>query len=139
MKEKSLYPLWGGLYIVCMLLGVIPERSALGAALMMLLAAAFFIPGLLLLIRAYRNKDTKALHRLRLICIASLGLTALFLILNILVAPAGSDSLRQLMEVLLHLVSAPMLCAGHWALSLFLWGCLLMGTFPRILGKKAVF
>ncbi len=136
MKEKTLYPLWGGLYIICMLLGTIPERSALGAVCMTVLALLFFVPGVLLLIRAYEHGDPRAMKRIRWISLTSLGLTALFLVLNILVAPGGSASLRELMEVLLHLVSAPMLCAGHWALSLFAWGCLFMGSFPRIVGKK---
>ncbi len=136
MKEKTLYPLWGGLYILCVFFGVVSERSALGAALLMVLSLVFFIPGVWLLAGAYRRSDRKALRRIRLICLCSLGLTALLLVLNIAVAPAGSTSVRELMEVLLHLVSAPMLCSGHWALSLFLWGCLLMGTFPRVLGKK---
>ena len=59
----------------------------------------------------------------------SLVLTLCFLVANMAVAAA--ETTNKLLHVLLALVSAPMLCGQYWAMSLFLWACLLFATFIK--------
>lgn len=64
----------------------------------------------------------------------SLGATAVLVIANILSA-FGSPALGLFLHGMLTIVSAPMLCSGYWALSLFLWASLLIGSLA-LLWKK---
>ena len=55
----------------------------------------------------------------------SLGLTLLALVLNVLSA-MGTVTMGNVLFAVLIVVSSPMVCSGYWALSLFLWACLLI-------------
>ena len=56
---------------------------------------------------------------------AALGLTLLALVLNVLSA-MGTVTMGNALFGVLIVVSSPMVCSGYWALSLFLWACLLI-------------
>ncbi len=124
MNKKLLALLWAGLFIVCAGLGFIPERTETVQLLLTLLSLLFFLPPALLLYDAGRNRDTAAVQLIRNLAALSLGLTMVLLILNFLTAFA-SETLGQILHYVLIIVSSPMLCSGHWAMSLFLWACLL--------------
>lgn len=135
MREKILYALWGCLYILCVGLGTLPEPEGFGKAVLVGISLLFFVPGALLLADAVKTGSKNALLRLRVVCLCSLGLTAALLIANILAVNASAQTGQVLTDLLL-LVSAPMYCSQYWLLSLFLWSCLLVGSFPRLwLGK----
>ena len=55
----------------------------------------------------------------------ALGLTLLALVLNVLSA-MGTVTMGNVLFAVLIVVSSPMVCSGYWALSLFLWACLLI-------------
>lgn len=131
MKEKILYALWACLYILCVGLGTAGTVEGIGKIFFVLTALIFFIPGVLLLVFGLREKNKKMLLRVRIVCICSLVLTLIFLVANFLTANA-SDATGYAMFELLNLVSAPMLCSQYWILSLFLWACLLMGSFTKL-------
>ena len=131
MKEKILYALWACLYILCVGLGTVGTVEGIGKIFFVLTALIFFIPGVLLLVFGLREKNKKMLLRVRIVCICSLVLTLIFLVANFLTANA-SDATGYTMFELLNLVSAPMLCSQYWVLSLFLWACLLMGSFTKL-------
>lgn len=130
MKEKILYALWGAMYILCVGLGRIQEPAGFGKALLVCTAVLFFLPGAILLYDGIRAGNRKAALRIRIIAAASLGLTVAALAANILSAGASEAVGSTLYEVL-DLVSAPMLCGQYWLLSLFLWACLLTGSFTK--------
>ena len=129
MSKKILYALWGGLFILCTGLGFIPGFSPeVGSgvrAALTVLSVAFFLPPAWLLYAAGRQKDTQTLKRVRNLSALSLGLTVLTLILNLLSA-LGTVTLGNVLYGILIVVSSPMVCSGYWALSLFLWACLLL-------------
>lgn len=129
MKRKILYALWAVLFILCAAFGFIPEPEGLTATVLTLLSVACFIPPALLLYRAGRN-DALLIRNLSAL---SLGLTVALLILNFLMA-FSSETLGLILHYVLIIVTSPMICSGHWAMSLFLWACLLMGSL-RILKK----
>ena len=134
MIKRVLYPIWCALYIICLCLGAIPERSTAGEVALTVISILFFVPGFTLLAQSLRCADRKGLMTLRLISGLSLGLTLLALVGNIL-SVFGSTLLGDILYWVLLAVSAPMLCCKFWALSLLLWAVLLFASFPR-LSKK---
>ena len=134
MKERVLYIAWVVLYAICAALGFYGEAAGFGKVLFVLTALIFFLPGIGLVVMGYREKNRKTLRRVRLISVVSLILTLTFLVANVAVAAAETTS--NVLHVLLVLVSAPMLCGQYWAMSLFLWACLLFATFVMLPKEK---
>ena len=121
MKRKLLYALWAFLFSLCAGLGFIPEPEGLIKKVLTAISLAVFLPPTLLL---YFGGVTDA-KLIRNLSALSLGLTTLLLILNFFTA-FGSETLGQVMHYVLIIVTSPMICSGHWAMSMFLWACLLM-------------
>ena len=130
MKNKTLFTLWGGLFIVCALLGFIPEPVGASRVLMTAVSILFFLPPAAVLYRAKQEGDDRNRQLIRNLSALSLGLTLGLLILNFLVA-FGAEAAGTMLYVMLVIVSSPMVCSGYWALSLFLWACLLMASLRR--------
>jgi len=131
MGNKTLYLIWGGLFIVCGLLGFIPEPTGALSVLLTVVAALFFVPGWILLIRARRNKNAAAASAVCWVSVLSLSFTLLFLVLNFLsgnATPAAGEFLYSLLVIF----SAPMVCSQYWVASLFLWACLLMTGWSMV-------
>ena len=133
MKQYTLSRLWAMLFILCAGLGFIPERTGALDAVLTLLSVAFFVPPALLLRQALRRGAAAEIRLIRNLSALSLGLTLALMVLSIVFA-AGSDGLGLFLHVVLVIVSAPMFCAGRWALSLFLWACLMVAAMKS--GKK---
>ncbi len=127
MKQASWFALWGGLFILCAGLGFIPEPSGVLRGVLTICSLVFFLPGAVLVYRGTREGDTHTLALVRNLAAASLGLTLVLLVLNLLTA-LRSELLGDVLYYVLVIVSSPMVCSGYWALSLFLWACLLIGS-----------
>lgn len=127
MNKKFLYALWGGMFIICGGLGFIPEPAGALGAVLTVLSLGFFLPPALLVWGAAREKDRYVLLLVRNLSALSLGLTLALLVLNFISALA-SEALGSVLYGILVIVSSPMIACGHWALSLFLWACLLMAS-----------
>ncbi len=125
MNKTVLFALWGGMFSICAGLGFIPEPSGILRWGLTAAALLCFLPPALLLYQASRCQDLPAVKLVRDLSALSLGLTLVCLILNFLVV-FRSETLGQMVHAVLVIVSSPMICSGHWALSLFLWACLLM-------------
>ena len=134
MTKKTLFALWGGMFIICAGLGFIPEPEGSLQVLLTLIALAFFVPPAMLLYRAVKDHDTHTVTLVRNLSGLSLVLTLVFLIANFMTA-LSSETLGTLVYYILVIVSSPMICSGHWAMSLFLWACLLMVSL-KALRKK---
>ena len=132
MKEKILYAIWASLYILCVGLGTVENAAGLGKALLIASAVIFFLPGGALLYHGLQTGNKKVLQRLRLVCLTSLVLTLILIVANLMSVSASAKTGKVLYD-LLQLFSAPMLCGQYWALSLFLWACLL---FSCLKGRK---
>ncbi len=133
MSKKFLTALWACLFIVCAGLGFIPEPEGTLSTLLAIFSLLFFLPPALLLRDAKKSKDIAAIQLIRNLAVLSLGLTAALLILNFLTV-FSSEVLGQVLHYVLIIVSCPMICSGRWAMSLFLWACLL--TAAQNLLKK---
>ena len=127
MKKKSLFALWGGLFLVCGGLGFVPEPAGVVRGLLTVLSILFFLPPAVLVYQGRKDGDGHLLALIRNLSALSLGLTALLLILNFLTA-FRSEVLGNILHAVLVVVSSPMICSGYWVLSLFLWACLLTAS-----------
>ena len=125
MKNKILYLIWGGLFILCALLGFIPQPEGFLYAVLLITGILFFVPGGLLLYNAYCNKDIATMAVIRNVSLISLSATLIFLVLNFLSANA-TKAAGDLLYGFLVIFSSPMVCSQNWLISLFLWACLLM-------------
>ena len=123
MKNRFLFALWGVLWILCGLLGLMAEPVEGFRIFMRLAALGCFLPPVLLL----RSKDARTVRLIRNLAAASLGLTALLLGLNF-ASLGASETVGTLLHVALSVLSSPMLCGGNWLISLFLWACLLIAA-----------
>ncbi len=123
MNKRTVFALWGILFIFCAGLGFLPEQSWL----LTVAAILFFLPPAWLLYRGSLD-DTRLIRNLSAL---SLGLTLVLLILNFFTA-FSSEVLGQVLHYVLIIVSSPMICSGHWAMSLFLWACLLMASLKQL-------
>lgn len=140
MTRKTVFAVWGGLYILCAGLGFIPGTSGEVQpgvqGILTALSVLFFLPPMYLAHNAKKMDDRDTLRLLRNISALSLGVTLVLLVLNLLSALA-STWVGDLLHIILILVSAPMVCSGYWAASLFLWACLLMVCISAERGKRA--
>ncbi len=121
---------WGALYIICTIFGFIRTENGLLQAIFALFSIGFFLPPGILLYEAIEGKDQKTIRTVRYLSIASLSLTVLTLIGNVLTLPS-SEAVGDRMFGLLIVVSTPMISSQAWAISLFLWACLLFGSFVK--------
>lgn len=128
MKKTVLFALWGGLFVISAALGLADNTKA-----GLWVSILFFLPPSLLLYDAGKAGDKSAVLLIRNLAALSLGLTLVLLILNVVFA-VRSQAVGNFLHGILGVVSTPMLASGYWALSLFLWACLLM--VGRKLAKK---
>lgn len=134
-KNKKLSIAWAVLYGFCAAFGFIPTPDGVLMALMVTLSLAFFVPPAMLLYRAVPREDWQTIRRIRNLSILSLGSTMTMLILNFL-SVGASAAVGNVLYWLLILVSAPMVCGQFWAVSLFLWACLLMVSIAQLKKRK---
>ena len=131
MNRKILLALWGALFIICAGRGFIPEPAGAAGALLTALSVLFFLPPAALLYTAAKDRDSHTLQLVRNFSALSLGLTLVLLIANLITA-LRSEALGTALHYILTVVSSPMICSGHWAMSLFLWACLLMVSLRQL-------
>lgn len=129
MKKRILYITWGVLYALCAGLGHLAQPSDAQSVVLTLLSLAFFAPGAILLVDAWRSGDQKSRKELGWISGISLGLTLVLLVANVF-SVLWSEVVGTVLYELLIFVSVPMVCSRHWVLSLFLWACLFFATLP---------
>ena len=134
MNKKILFALWGGLFSLCAGLGFIPEPAPMLRWLLTVLSLACFVPPAVLLYRAGASENRDGAKLIRNLSALSLGLTLVLLVLNFLTA-LRAGNLGAVLSYALVIVSSPMVCSGHWAMSLFCWACLLMASL-RVLRRK---
>ena len=127
MEKKNVRYIWAGLFILTALLGFITEPNGLIKALMVISALAFFVPPAYLL----KQGDMQDVRLVRNLSIASLVTTAALLVMNVM-SVLASEAVGTGLYALLILLSAPMVCSQYWALSLFLWACLLMVSLKKL-------
>lgn len=135
MKQKLIYLLWLFLYIICVGLGTIYADILVLQLFQGLFALLFFVPPVLLVLEGLKEGQKKYLVQIRTISIISLALTLIFMIANIATVYA-TESVGNTLNQIYILVAAPMHCLPYGFISIFLWACLVMLTFPRLWKEK---
>ena len=130
MKNRFLYALWGALFILCAGLGFIPESDGALKLLRTGSSILFFLPPALLIWKALQERNRAALLLVRNLSIVSLSLSVALIIANFLTV-FRSQLLGDILHGILVVVSSPMICSGHWAMSLFFWACLLIASLKK--------
>ena len=127
MKKKGLFVLWGVLFVSCAGLGFVPQPAGALKWLLGLLGLVFFAPPVLLLARAQESSDRAVAALVRNLAIASLVLTLLALVGNVL-SLLGGVKLGNVLNAVLAIVSTPMFCSQIWVLSIFCWAFLMIAA-----------
>ncbi len=134
MNQKHLLTAWGALFVLCAGLGFLPglneQLPQTLSTFLTLLSLGFFLPPAILVWQGRNRGDRQVLTLVRSLSALSLGLTAVCLCLNFL-SVLAPQWVGDLSHYVLIVVSAPMVCSGQWALSLFLWACLLLTAKPK--------
>ena len=125
MNKVFYYTLWAGFFILCAGLGFIPEPAGFAKFCLVALSIGFFVPPVCLLRLAEKRGDRRNIRIVRDLAIASLVLTLALIIGNFMTL-GGSETVGNMLYILLCIVSAPMVCAQYWVLSLFGWACLMI-------------
>ena len=129
LSYKTLYIAWAVMFALTAVLGfAFPNAMGGGLIALRLTAILFFLPPVWVLVRAKREENRFHVLLVRWLSLASIGMTGVLLALNF-TSVLWSQAVGTALYAALVVVSAPMMCANHYALSLFLWGMLLAGTF----------
>ena len=130
-KVAITYGVWIVFYIVAVLLSLVNEPSLW----IRIYSIVFFVPGVMLAVWAAQQQDKVQIKRLRTICITSLVLSTVMLVVSLLTVKAAPQATRIISSIFI-IVSEPLWISPSWALSMFLWACILMITVPGILLPK---
>lgn len=134
MKKLSypiLYTLWASMFLLTAALGLLfPEASGADRWALMAVSVIFFVPPWMILHRAKAEQNQNHIRLIRYLALASVGLTAVLLVLNLKSAGHG-ESMGRALNAALSVVSAPMMCSNLFVLPIFLWGTLLTDTFVK--------
>lgn len=131
MKKSVIYTVWAVLYCICVGLGFTKDPEGLGKFLLTASSVIFFLPPFYLAWQARNEKNRKTMLVLRLVSIAVLSLSLILIALNFLSVYFSAQT-GLVLYVLLVMFTAPMVCSQYWALSLFLWACVLMLSLQKI-------
>ena len=135
MNKKLVFTLWGFLFALCGALGFVSQPGTALKILMNLFSLGFFAVGGWILWQAKMQKDTATINLIRVLSLASLMTTMVMLVANFL-SVLTPQWVGNLFHHMLVIVSSPMFCAPNWAVSLFLWACLMIGSH-KFLKKKS--
>ncbi len=135
VKYNALYLCWGALFIITVILGLaFPAPQGAMKALFRVISVVFFIPPWMILIKAKQEQNRKPRALVRHLSLASLILTLVLLIVN-LRSVGYSEAVGLALHAALTIVSAPMICSSLFALPIFLWATLLMGSVGKLKSK----
>ena len=101
-----------------------------GRLALQLTAAAFFLPPWLILAKAQAAGEKRHILLVRYLSLASIAGTCVLLALNIGSIGQGA-AVGNALNAMLTVVSAPLVCSNFYAMPLFLWGTVVMGSFRR--------
>ena len=135
MKKWLLYTAWAMMYVMCAVLGFIPNPQGVYYWALLAFSWFFFVPPIILVYQAIQSGDVPELKRIRLISLIWLGLTVILIGLNFLSVGFTAEG-GKFVYWLLIVGSSPMICGQIWVIPIFLWGCLLSATWQEILREE---
>lgn len=135
MKKWILYAAWAMMYVMCAVLGFIPNPQGAMYWLLLAFSLLFFMPPMILTGQSIKDGDVAELKRIRLISLIWLGLTVILIGLNFL-SVGFTAAGGKFVYWLLIIGTSPMICGQIWVIPIFLWGCLLSAAWQEIFKRK---
>ena len=131
LRYDRLYMLWGGLFALTALLGLVfPGATGFGRVLLLICTVGFFLPPWLILTKAKDAGDKRNLRLVRYLALGSLVMTMVLFCAGILSVRFG-EGLGNVVHVLMTIICAPLMCGNYYVLPMFLWATLLVGSFQN--------
>ena len=132
LSYKTLYIAWAGMFALTVVLGFqFPEpESRLLQVVLILIALLFFLPPWVVLVKAKAEDQRFHVRLVGLLAVASIVLTVLLIILNIM-SPMWSEAVGNALNAAMIVVSTPMVCSNFYVSSLFMWGVIIAEAFFR--------
>ena len=125
MKFKNVWLSWLYLFVLCAVLGFIPQATGFFKVLFVLIAVGFFVPGFVLLVKADHRDDVRTIGLVRNIAIVALIVTTILIMLNFMSATM-SKAWGDVLYVMLVVFASPLVTGQYWVLTLFGWACLMI-------------
>ena len=115
---------WVAMYVAAVAMGVFWPATAVST----IVGIAFFVPPAVLLWDGFRSGNQKRIRCIRILSLVSLLLT-MVLVSMIFVTVSSEKNIDKLMDMLLVLCAAPLMCFKAWLVSIFGWASLLSASF----------
>ena len=135
MKMKSIWLSWLYMFILCAVLGFIPTPTGIFKIVFVLIAAGFFLPGFMLLVKADHRGDEMTIRIVCNLSIAALVLTVVLILLNF-----GSALLSPVWGLVFYymlvIFASPLICGQYWVMTLFFWACLMIYSISLLKKRK---
>ena len=131
MSNAVLYTLWGAFYVLCAGLGFVSEPGRGVQFLMTALSVVMFAPPLMINYCASEKGDRRTLKLVRNLALCWLVLTSALLVASFLTAFA-SETVGNLLHILLTIVSSPLVACGSWALAIFCWAFVFFDALSKL-------
>ena len=130
-RYRTLYILWAVLFVLTAVLGLLfPAAEGIGRGALMVLAAIFFVPPWMILLKARQEGNDH--HRKLILLLSVLALAAAMALMCAVILSANlSAGVRQMVHILTTVVTAPMVCSNYYVLPLFLWASLFVTSLKR--------
>ena len=132
LNKYILAAVWGGMYILCAVLGFLPPQEGANRVLLVIFGVLFFVPPGLLVYVCWKEKNKKWLRSVRMIALVVLITTVSLMLVNLmsitllLVMPENAALVvGDILYYLLNLGSVPMMCGQYWGLGMTGWAVLL--------------
>ncbi|MBQ9762714.1 MAG: hypothetical protein IJV82_06535 [Oscillospiraceae bacterium] len=131
MTKRGLWLIWYSFFIICAILGMIPQPQGFWKFLFITLSIGFFVPGFCLLEWADNRSDLATIRLVRWISFGSLCATVVLILLNGL-SVLIPDLLGTILYYILVVVSSPMVCGQYWVIGLFGWACIMLTAHTKL-------
>ncbi len=135
MDKGILKAIWAGMFILCAVLGFLPEPEGFNKYLLVVLSLLFFLPPALLLYTSWKAKDEKQLHLVKKLAILSLGLTLGLMVGNLLSVLAPT-AVGNVLYWALVILGTPLISGQYWFIGPAGWALLLFTSMELLRGVK---
>lgn len=132
LNYRPLYWIWVVLFALTAVLGLLfpAAENAAGLAALRIVSILFFLPPWLILLKAKQERSRHHIRVVRYLSIASLAATLIFFCAAIL-SVRFSEAVGSLVHILMTIICAPLVCSNFYALPMFGWATLLVGSFGK--------
>ena len=120
MKTKQYWIAWAYLFVLCAVLGFLPEPTGGLRWIFMAIGLAFFVPGIVLAYQADVRDRVEVIRQVKWVSIIALIVAVVMILANI-ASTLLPDAWGIVLQWMLNIFASPMGCGQSPALTLFGW------------------